>query len=76
MGVVNEAEDLMVQRHVAPNFLPCEMENDLMPVNTSCTKRLLARRPERPVKIVLDFGENEDQLLRVGISVQPKVWAR
>ena len=29
-----------------------------------------------PVKIMLNFDENEDQLLRVGMSVQPKVWVR
>jgi multidrug resistance efflux pump len=29
-----------------------------------------------PVKIVLDFNEDEDELFRVGISVHPKVWAR
>ncbi len=27
-----------------------------------------------PVKIVLDPGENNDHLLRVGMSVEPKVW--
>jgi membrane fusion protein (multidrug efflux system) len=27
-----------------------------------------------PVKIVLDPGENQDHLLRVGMSVEPKVW--
>jgi membrane fusion protein, multidrug efflux system len=27
-----------------------------------------------PVKIVLDFGENSDHLLRLGMSVEPKVW--
>jgi membrane fusion protein (multidrug efflux system) len=29
-----------------------------------------------PVKIVLDPGENKDQLLRPGMSVEPKVWIR
>jgi membrane fusion protein (multidrug efflux system) len=29
-----------------------------------------------PVKIVLDPGENKDQLLRPGMSVTPKVWIR
>jgi len=29
-----------------------------------------------PVKIVLDPGENNDQSLRPGISVEPKVWIR
>jgi len=29
-----------------------------------------------PVKIVLDPGENEDQSLRPGMSVEPKVWIR
>jgi membrane fusion protein (multidrug efflux system) len=27
-----------------------------------------------PVKIVLDPGQNQDHLLRVGMSVEPKVW--
>jgi membrane fusion protein (multidrug efflux system) len=29
-----------------------------------------------PVKIVLDSGENSDQLLRLGMSVEPKVWVK
>ena len=29
-----------------------------------------------PVKIVLDAGENNDHLLRLGMSVEPKVWVR
>ncbi len=29
-----------------------------------------------PVKIVLDAGENKDQSLRPGMSVEPKVWIR
>jgi membrane fusion protein, multidrug efflux system len=29
-----------------------------------------------PVKIVLEPGENRDHLLRVGMSVEPKVWVR
>jgi membrane fusion protein (multidrug efflux system) len=29
-----------------------------------------------PVKIVLDPGENKDHLLRLGMSVEPKVWVR
>jgi membrane fusion protein (multidrug efflux system) len=29
-----------------------------------------------PVKIVLDPGENQDHLLRVGMSVEPKVWVK
>jgi len=29
-----------------------------------------------PVKIVLDPGENRDHLLRLGMSVEPKVWLR
>ena len=29
-----------------------------------------------PVKIVLDPGENKDQSLRPGMSVDPKVWIR
>jgi membrane fusion protein, multidrug efflux system len=29
-----------------------------------------------PVKIVLDPGENKDQMLRPGMSVEPKVWIR
>lgn len=29
-----------------------------------------------PVKIVLDPGQNSDHLLRVGMSVEPKVWVR
>jgi membrane fusion protein (multidrug efflux system) len=29
-----------------------------------------------PVKIVLDPGEDNDQLLRPGMSVDPKVWIR
>jgi membrane fusion protein (multidrug efflux system) len=27
-----------------------------------------------PVKIVLDSGQNQDHLLRLGMSVEPKVW--
>ena len=29
-----------------------------------------------PVKIVLDPGQNKDHLLRLGMSVEPKVWMR
>ena len=29
-----------------------------------------------PVKIVLDPGENQDHLLRLGMSVEPKVWVQ
>jgi membrane fusion protein (multidrug efflux system) len=29
-----------------------------------------------PVKLVLDPGENKDQSLRPGMSVEPKVWIR
>jgi membrane fusion protein, multidrug efflux system len=29
-----------------------------------------------PVKIVLDAGQNNDHLLRLGMSVEPKVWVR
>jgi membrane fusion protein (multidrug efflux system) len=29
-----------------------------------------------PVKIVLDQGENKDHLLRLGMSVEPKVWVK
>ena len=29
-----------------------------------------------PVKIVLDPGENNDHLLRLGMSVEPKVWVQ
>lgn len=29
-----------------------------------------------PVKIVLDSGQNNDHLLRLGMSVEPKVWVR
>ncbi len=29
-----------------------------------------------PVKIVLDPGENKDHLLRLGMSVEPKVWVK
>jgi membrane fusion protein (multidrug efflux system) len=29
-----------------------------------------------PVKIVLDPGQNKDHLLRLGMSVEPKVWVR
>jgi membrane fusion protein, multidrug efflux system len=29
-----------------------------------------------PVKIVLDEGENKDHLLRLGMSVEPKVWVK
>ncbi len=29
-----------------------------------------------PVKIVLDSGENNDHLLRLGMSVEPKVWVK
>jgi len=29
-----------------------------------------------PVKIVLDPGQNQDHLLRVGMSVEPKVWVK
>jgi membrane fusion protein, multidrug efflux system len=29
-----------------------------------------------PVKIVLDSGENRDHLLRLGMSVEPKVWVQ
>jgi membrane fusion protein, multidrug efflux system len=29
-----------------------------------------------PVKIVLDPGQNQDHLLRLGMSVEPKVWLK
>jgi membrane fusion protein (multidrug efflux system) len=29
-----------------------------------------------PVKIVLDPGQNDDRLLRVGMSVEPKVYVK
>jgi membrane fusion protein (multidrug efflux system) len=29
-----------------------------------------------PVKIVLDSGQNQDHLLRLGMSVEPKVWVQ